>query len=89
MPDHVHLLVRVLKGGDIVLFVRKFKSLVTKTSKRYFERVQIWQRSFFDHFLREEESIEEVADYILNNPVRKGLVANRRDYPFSGSTFDS
>jgi len=34
-----------------------------------------WQRDFFDHRLRAEESNEEKALYIRMNPVRKGLVA--------------
>jgi len=34
-----------------------------------------WQRDFFEHRLRSDESWREKADYILANPVRKGLVA--------------
>ena len=46
---------------------------------------KVWQVSFWDRFLREEESLEEVVLYVLNNPVRKGLVKEWRDYPYSGS----
>ena len=45
----------------------------------------IWQRSFWDHFLRAEEQLEEVVSYGLNNPVRRGLVEDWQDYPFAGS----
>ena len=34
----------------------------------------LWQRRFYDHFLRSEESVEATARYILSNPVRQGLV---------------
>jgi hypothetical protein len=33
--------------------------------------------------LRKEESIEDVAPYILENPVRRGLVSDPKEYPFS------
>jgi len=35
-----------------------------------------WQRDFFEHRLRGNESMNEKADYILMNPVRAGLVAS-------------
>lgn len=33
-----------------------------------------WQDGFWDHRLRTDESLEEKAAYILQNPVRAGLV---------------
>ena len=64
MPDHVHLLVMTMKGCDIVLFVQKFKSLISKLAKRHFNETKVWQRRFYDHFLRKEESINKVVEYI-------------------------
>jgi hypothetical protein len=46
---------------------------------------KVWQVSFWDRFLREEESLAELVLYVLNNPVRQGLVKDWRTYPFSGS----
>ena len=40
-----------------------------------------WQRDFFEHRLRSDESWREKADYILANPVRKGLVAQVSQWP--------
>ena len=55
--------------------------------RTYRKRIQgtFWQKSFGDHFLRAEEQVEHVAEHILQNPVRAGLVERREDYPFSGS----
>ena len=44
-----------------------------------------WQTRYFDHALRQEESLETVASYIWENPVRAGLVAEARDHRYSGS----
>jgi hypothetical protein len=40
-----------------------------------------WQKGFFDHRLRHDESFEEKAHYIRMNPVRAELVANPGDWP--------
>ncbi len=45
-------------------------------------RGHIWQREFFDHVLRSDESAQAKAQYICENPVRKGLVKELDDYPW-------
>jgi hypothetical protein len=46
---------------------------------------KLWQRSFYDHALRKEGSLTEVACYIWENPVRAAIVENPIEYPWSGS----
>ncbi len=41
-----------------------------------------WQRDFFEHRLRSDESLDAKAGYILENPVRAGLVAKPEDWPY-------
>jgi hypothetical protein len=41
-----------------------------------------WQRDFFEHRLRHDESRWQKANYILENPVRKKLVARPEEWPF-------
>ena len=82
MPDHVHLL---LQDGDIVEFVRLFKGRMTPRGRVLeYERV-LWQRSFYDHALRKEESLTTVAIYIWQNPVRAGIADHAASYAWSGS----
>ena len=44
----------------------------------------IWQRGFFDHLLRSDESYAQKWNYVRENPVRAGLVRNADDWPYSG-----
>ena len=44
----------------------------------------IWQRGFFDHVLRKDESYGQKWTYVRDNPVRAGLVANADDWPYAG-----
>jgi hypothetical protein len=41
-----------------------------------------WQRNFFDHRLRHDESLAEKFAYICQNPVRAGLIRNARGWPY-------
>lgn len=85
MPDHVHLLLCPEAGSDLIRFVQAYKSKATRVYWKQNGRGRIWQRGFYDHILRCEEDVREVFRYILENPVRKGLVKNLTDFPFSGS----
>jgi len=40
----------------------------------------IWQEESFDHVLRSAESLDQKIAYVLENPVRRGLVSDWRDY---------
>ncbi|MGD0745245.1 MAG: hypothetical protein ABSA45_08830 [Verrucomicrobiota bacterium] len=77
MPDHVHALISFPPSGKpIKLVVSQWKEWTAKT-------VGIgWQRDFFEHRLRSDESRREKSDYILANPVRKNLAARPEDWPF-------
>jgi len=77
MPDHLHGLFSFPPSGKpIKLIVSQWKEW---TAKKLGIR---WQRDFFEHRLRQEESKREKADYILQNPVRKKLVNRAEDWPF-------
>jgi len=46
---------------------------------------KLWQTSYYDHVLRQEEDVMAVARYIFENPMRKNLVEHCRDYAKMGS----
>jgi putative transposase len=86
MPNHVHLLVRTPPQVPLTKFLDGFKQLVGFRLKRALSlNESVWQTRYFDHGLRAEEELEEVANYIWRNPVRAGLVRAPSDYPYSGS----
>ena len=44
-----------------------------------------WQAESYDHAVRDEEVLERVVRYVINNPVKAGLVASWRDWPWTYS----
>ncbi len=84
MPDHIHLLLTAKENSELIKLVTAYKRLSGYEYKKKTGK-NLWQKSFYDHILRKEENITQVVRYILENPVRKNLVENFREYPFSGS----
>jgi len=50
--------------------IHGFKSSVTrKINKKYNNSHEIWQKSYYDHIIRSEKSLNNIRDYTINNPV--------------------
>ena len=85
MPDHVHFLVDAKNASsNLIRFVAQWKQLTGYLFRHELPR-RFWQRRFYDHVLRKAEQSDSVAWYIWMNPVRKGMVTEPQQYPFSGS----
>ena len=69
-------------GKSLQNWVAAFKRYTARVVNMMFEVSPLWQRNFFDHVIRKEESLIRVAEYILQNPVRKGIVPDWGEYPF-------
>lgn len=86
MPDHCHL---ILQGknekSDIWKCMVLFKQILGYWLSKNAPGFQ-WQKDFYDHVLRKDEDIKRHVEYVLYNPVRKGLAENWKDYPYKGST---
>jgi putative transposase len=85
MPDHLHLELVGLSGtSNAIKLLHDFKGVATSQARALGVR-NLWEKSFYDHVLRADDDHNAVAWYIFNNPVRKGLVKDPRDWPYSGS----
>ena len=85
MPDHIHLLISPLESGvNISDFIGSFKSKTSRIAWKHGLRGKVWQGRFYDHVVRKIENLKDTCEYILNNPIRKGLVEKWEDYQFCG-----
>jgi putative transposase len=85
MPDHLHFLVSPRQDGVSVLtFTERFKGKSTNRSWTVGWHGRLWQPRYYDHIVRAEEDLQAIAEYILNNPVRRGLVESVEGWPWSG-----
>ncbi|KAA3613345.1 MAG: transposase [Calditrichaeota bacterium] len=85
MPDHLHYLIKPREqDASVLVFHDRFKGRTTNLSWNYGWNGKLWQPRSFDHGLRREEQFNDVAAYILENPVRSNLVKRIEDWPWSG-----
>ncbi len=86
MPDHAHLLLGGMnEESNLIRFVQRFKQV---TSHRCVQETgeRLWQPSFFDHALRGDEDRTALFEYIIENPVRAGLMGHSDDWPYQGGS---
>ncbi len=84
MPDHIHLVLEgTEKESNILNAIKMFKQKSGFWLKHNFN--VIWQKSFYDHIHRKNSELKKHIKYIFENPVRKGLVKEFREYKYLGS----
>jgi putative transposase len=86
MPDHVHFFCAPgNEAQDLSVFMKFWKEWTSKKIKKECGiDGPVWQREFFDHLIRSEESYVQKWDYVFNNPFRAGLVKEADDWHWQG-----
>ncbi len=96
MPDHVHFFCATNNEyvKSISEFMQQWKQWTSKRIIRHSKkttaeiRAPVWQKEFFDHICRSEESYLQKWQYVYENPVRKNLVGKAEDWPWQGEVND-
>ncbi len=89
MPDHVHMIFVPLVDNvksEIFALATITQAIESASAHRINKMLgrkgSVWQDESFDHVLRSSEALEAKIAYLLDNPVRTGLVRDRKDYPW-------
>ena len=97
LPDHLHC-IWTLPEGDFDFSTRwmMIKRKVSIACAAHYGRADwltasklkhrestLWQRRFWEHQIRDDEDYTRHMDYLHFNPVKHGLVAQARDWPYS------
>jgi putative transposase len=97
LPDHIHFIWKlpehdsnystrisaIKRRFSIIYRQRGFISLPVNRSKMKRREVSIWQRRFWEHFIRDQDDFERHFDYLHFNPIKHGLVQQVRDWEAS------
>jgi REP element-mobilizing transposase RayT len=85
MTDHCHILLQgKSEQADTLRAVRNFKQKSGYWFSKNHHEIE-WQKSFYDHILRTDEEIDKHMRYFLENPVRKEIIEDWKEYPWKGS----
>lgn len=82
MPDHMHVLLTPKTSLEkAVQFIKGGFSYRAK--KELGSNMEVWQKGFSDHRIRDASDYGIHQVYIQQNPVRKNLCARAEEYPYS------
>jgi REP element-mobilizing transposase RayT len=84
MPDHLHLFVALGEEGTLGSWMKSLKNYISKSLRTLGIVPPHWQKGFFDHVLRSDESYREKWQYVRENPVRAGLARTWDEWPYCG-----
>ncbi len=93
MPDHVHMLIQPMPkphpAGDpeefwpLTEIMHSIKSWTAhEINKLEGAHGTLWQKEWFDRYVRGDRDLEEKYNYILNNPQAEGIVERAEEYPW-------
>jgi putative transposase len=97
LPDHLHCIWTLPEGDHDYsgrwnmlkgLFSKRFlaaggQHTPRNRSRRAREEAGLWQRRYWEHWIRDEEDLRRHVDYIHYNPVKHGYARRAGDWPWS------
>lgn len=86
MPNHVHVLVKIIDGYILSDIVHSWKRYSARMINRKLVRTgRLWQREYWDRYIRSEDHLNNAINYIHMNPVKAGFVDNPENWQFSSA----
>lgn len=87
MPNHVHILIDTSSGQvsqKLSVIMQRIKGGTAREINQRLNRKGVfWQKDSYDHLVRNQEEWLKIYAYILNNPVKAGLVNDIQHWPYS------
>ena len=83
MPDHIHAVIQLYQDQTLPKVMGSLKTFTARQiNKQLGEHSTVWHKGYYDHGIRKDESLNDIIRYCYENPVRKGLVKQAKDYPY-------
>ena len=89
MPNHAHLVCTPLEhtAGEYFSLSKIMHSLKRHTGRHANQILKrtgdFWEHENYDHYARDEAEFQRIVNYVLNNPVKAGLVSKPEDWKWS------
>lgn len=86
MPNHVHLLVRLIDQTPLGSLIQKWKGSSSHQINILLKRTgPLWMRDYHDRYIRDIEHLHNAIAYIRNNPVKAGLCKMPAEWTYSAA----
>ncbi len=84
MPDHYHLVIKILKGGIISKYINDLENSYSRYFNVKFDRKgPLWQNHFKAVRVKSNEQLLHVVRYVNINPTTSGLANKPEDWTYS------
>lgn len=86
MANHVHVVIKLRRNGiPLYRIMQSIKRFTSKEANKILKRTgeTFWQAESYDHLIRNSAELRRVIAYVVNNPVKAGLVKNWEEWIFS------
>lgn len=89
MPNHVHMIYTPLLKSDgvyhaMAAILHSLKLYTGRRANLLLEREgDFWQHENYDHVVRDEAEWQRIVIYVVNNPVKAGLVQHWEEWPWT------
>lgn len=87
MPNHIHGILIIKsesknKGNSIPDIIRGFKTFSSRRINEIRKKsgIPVWQRNYWEHVIRNQDSFNRIHDYIMANPMRWHLDKENPDH---------
>ncbi len=94
MPDHIHWLFALQNQSSLAEVIRSVKGRssnqiqkIRRERNEIATKQALWQDGYHDHAVRKEEDLQQLARYIVANPLRAGIVNKIANYPLWDATW--
>jgi putative transposase len=86
MPNHVHVLIHCPAGSNIGALVQSWKCFSSRCIKRLLpQNGSIWAHDYHDRYIRDQNHMTNIRNYIQQNPVAAGLCRSPEDWPWGSA----
>jgi len=86
MPDHFHLLLTPSQGTTLERVMQFIKGGFSyRVGKELDLKMEIWERGYVDHRIRDLTDFINHVEYIRMNPIEAGFASAPADYPYGSA----
>ncbi len=84
MTDHVHIVLANHENYDLSAIMKGIKGVSARlvNKMRVITDSPVWQDESYDRIIRNERELQEKITYIIENPLKEGLIGEQESYPY-------
>lgn len=76
--------INIAQQFPVTDILRKLKGATARECNELLKRTgQFWQHESYDHVVRDSKALKRIVNYVLNNPVKAGLVSSPEVWKYS------